>query len=281
MSFTQYQYYEFDCVVLDKPNLRYTDPFFLKIYINSCLSYDTAFICGIEVEPSKDDMLIISTCSKRTYADDIIKHLRCLAYLLNARIAVAKTYTLYENTVLDPIVVYPRIEHVCLFRECHINAIKVEPLLDANSLLRRPTQLALTSNIASKTSFTNLMRFIRHFNMTEQYVLYAFQHEEVQIIDCDTLDFSNMLLAYISSNNEDVQSTTFKEAWNFIKQRFDRTAPLAYPLSCPLLKDNSDKLEELKLLQCINEDLFKQEFDKLVDHMMQNLEQQRIARFKI
>jgi len=268
----QYEYCKFDCIVLDKPNLRYTDPFFLKIYINSCLSYDTAFVCGIEVEPSKDNILNISSCSKRTYADDVIGHLKCLSYLLNARIAITKTYTLYEDTVLDPIVVHPKIEHVCLFDSCHVNAAKVEPLLDSNVLLRKTTQLALTGHVASKTSFTNLMRFIKNFNITQQYVSLPFQQEEVQTINCDTLEFSSMLLAYISSNNEDVQSSSFKEAWNFIKQSFNRIAPLSYPLSCPLLKDGDrDKLEELKLLRHINEDLYKKEFDGFVQNKLEKL----------
>jgi len=121
MSFTQYQYHEFECVVLDKPKLIYTDPFLLKVYINSCLSYDTAFACGVFIKPSKDNVLKIASRSKRTYADDIIGHLKCLAHLLNARIAITKTYTLYEDTTLNPVVIQPKIDRTCVFYDCYIN----------------------------------------------------------------------------------------------------------------------------------------------------------------
>ena len=281
MSHYQYEYYKFDCIVLDKPSLRYTDSFFLKIYVNSCLSYDTAFVCGIEVESSNNNVLRISSCSKRTYAEDIVAHVKCLSYLLYARIAIPKTYSLYEDTVLGPIVVHPKIEHVCLFRNCHINVVKVESLLEPDILLCKAIQFALTNHTASKTSFTNLMRFIKHFNIT-RYTSHAVHQQEVEIVECDTYEFTSMLTACIGSGNEDSQSSSFKEVWKFIRQHSNEVTPALYPASCPLLKHiDRDKLEELKLLRHINEDLYKKEFDELIHRTTQKLEQQNIVHFRL
>jgi len=281
MSYTQYQYYEFDCVVLDKPNLIYTDPFLLKVYTNSCLSYDTAFACGVFIKPSKGNVLKIASRSKRAYADDIIGHLKCLAHLLNARIAITETCTLYEDTILNPVIIQPKIDRTCVFYDCYINVIKVQSLLAPDTLLYKNVIISLLWNNTHEENFTNLMRFIKHFKITK-FIPTNIEIEQDSTIKCRRYRLFDLIEFFVKYKKHEKITDSFKSVWKMILKRelTDETAPTIYPSLCPLLKYIDDGyIENLRLLRLIDQDTFNRKLAQFVDSTVLTLKQQKIATF--
>jgi len=201
--------------------------------------------------------------------------------LLNARIAITKTYTLYEDTTLNPVIIQPKIDHVCMFCDCYINVIKVQPLLTPDVLLYKNVIISLLWNNTHEENFTNLLRFINHFKLTKS-IPSSIETGQNSIIKCRRYRLFDLIEFFVKHKKHEKMTDSFKSVWKIILKRelTDRRAPTIYPSLCPLLKyiDNG-YIENLRLLRLIDQDIFNQKLSQFVDNTMQTLKQQKIATF--
>jgi len=274
------------CVFLDEPQIQY-DENFLKLYFNCCLTLNTTFLCGMTIDDFTDNILYLSSTSKRTYARHVLATIKCLAYLTKSRIAITDKYQMYEQTALYPIIVTPTMpNNTCIFSSCHGMLIKAQPLLNPQILLEKQMLDYLNESRLPDSEYFGFKDFISQFKLNHKCDQDLQYDDDIWKLDCSFYNIRKVIIKSLASNNQHNIVDFFGEAISYIitskSQILMEMKTLPYSLlDCPIIrflnKHHPDWLDKLRVTKTLDGGLFYQEVDKIAQETFKQLNKGAIS----